>query len=328
MLTASETAPDRGPCVYGLSREELDCLNDGDIVLLDPDGRVRCVWDVKSSSNVVMVTNLCNCHCIMCPQPSCEDEEDQLTANIEMLKMVRPEDARNIALSGGEPTLRPDWLCALLEFCKKKFSASAVDLLTNGRRLSDFEMVRSIAVIQYPRLTWCVALHADVATMNDDIAGTPNSFNETVKGLHNLALLRQRVEIRVVILRQNYERLPAMAEFIYRNFPFVCHVALMGMEVTGLAWRNVERIWVDPIEYIPQLRAAVHLLRQRDVRVSIYNLPLCLLPMELWQFARDSISDWKKGYLAQCEKCDVRKKCPGLFFTSMKQSDNIVPIAR
>jgi His-Xaa-Ser system radical SAM maturase HxsC len=328
VLTASETPPAKAPAIFGLSEKEMGCLEDGDIVLLDPDGSVHRVWKARSNSNVVMVTNVCNCQCVMCPQPSCEDEEDHMSANIQMLRLIRADDARNIALSGGEPTLKPDWLCSLLDLCKRRFPSAAVDLLTNGRKLSDFEFARSIAAIQHPHLTYCVALHADVAAVHDDIAGAPNSFKETVEALHNLALLRQRVEIRVVVLRQNYERLPGLAEFIYRNFPFVCHVALMGMETTGLASTNLELIWVDPVEYAPHVRTAVHVLQQRDLRVSIYNLPFCLLPEELWRFARDSISDWKKAYLAQCEGCDARERCPGLFSTSIRQSSSIGPITQ
>ena len=70
----------------------------------------------------------------------------------------------------------------------------------------------------------------------------------------------------------------------------------------------------------------MRLLHQRDLKVSVYNLPLCVLPKELWPFARDSISGWKKHYLAKCQRYDVRTDCPGLFATSVRQSRGIAPV--
>ena len=100
----------------------------------------------------------------------------------------------------------------------------------------------------------------------------------------------------------------------------------MGMECSGLAEENLDDVFIDPTEYASQLSEAVLHFRQREMSVSIYNLPLCLLPKELWGFARDSISSWKKSYLDKCDKCTVKEKCSGLFATSVKQSDKIQSI--
>ena len=156
--------------------------------------------------------------------------------------------------------------------------------------------------------------------------GIPGSFQQTVRGLHNLALFRQRVEIRVVIFRNNYQRLPSMAEFIYRNFPFVVHVAFMGMECTGLAGTNLDQVWIDPTEYATGLKNAVLHLNRRATPVSIYNLPLCLIPHEVWKFSKNAISTWKNIYLDQCGSCKMRPNCGGFFSTSVKQSNRIIPI--
>lgn len=326
LTSASGIAGGKTPCVTRLAHDEIASLNDGDIVFLEPSGIVRRVWDVASRDNVVMVTNTCNCRCIMCPQPSGNDPEDQLSLNVRMLKLITNTDVSSIGFTGGEPTLRIDDLCVLLELCKKRFPTASISLLTNGRRYSNLEAAKRVAAVEHPSLTHCVSLNADVDSLHDHIMGASGSFREGIKGLHNLALLRQRVEIRVVLMRDNYERLPSLAEFIYRNLPFAAHIALMGMETTGLALRHIEEVWIEPADYILQLRRAVHHLQQRDLDVSIYNLPLCVLPRELWCFARDSISDWKKAFLEQCQACSVRERCPGVFATSEKHSLNIRPV--
>lgn len=316
---------DNTTCVAGIPDTDIESLNEGDIVLIRPGGIVNRLWDAKSKDNIIMVTNTCNCRCIMCPQPSCKDPDDILAVNKRVLQLV-DSDVCSIGFTGGEPTLRLEDLCELLDICKRRFPDAAINLLTNGRRYSDINVARAVALVDHPNLTHCVSLDADLSDIHDRIMGVRGSFEEAISGLHNLALLRQCVELRFVIQRDNYQRLPGLAEFIYRNLPFVAHIALMGMETTGLAHSNIEDIWIDPGDYADQLKDAVHHLHQRDLNVSIYNLPLCLLPRELWDFAKDSISDWKKTFLPQCDSCSVRKECPGVFATSKKHSTGISPI--
>jgi len=187
------------------------------------------------------------------------------------------------------------------------------------------EFTRSIAEIGHPGLVYCVSLYSDTDTEHDRIVGISGSFRQTVKGLHNLALFRQQIEIRIVIFRNNYQRLPSMAEFIYRNFPFVVHVAFMGMECTGLASTNLDQVWIDPTKYALELKAAVLHLNRRAIPISIYNLPRCLIPKEIWKFSKNSISTWKNIYLDQCEDCKMRPNCGGVFSTAVKQSIHITP---
>ena len=97
----------------------------------------------------------------------------------------------------------------------------------------------------------------------------------------------QKIELRVVLLRQNYKRLNDLVEFIYRNLPFVVHIAFMGMEYRGRAESNFDEVSIDAIEYKSELFNAV------------------------------------KIYLSKCENCIKKEKCSGIFETSFVQSENI-----
>ena len=246
--------------------------------------------------------------------------------NLRILKLVNSSGVSHIGITGGEPTLKPEDLRTLLRFCKERFQTATISLLTNGKKFEDLEFTRSIAETDHPGLVYCVSLYSDTDTEHDRIVGIPGSFRQTVKGLHNLALFRQRVEIRVVIFRNNYQRLPSMAEFIYRNFPFVVHVAFMGMECTGSASANLDHVWIDPTEYGLELKATVLHLNRRAIPVSIYNLPLCLIPREVWRFSKNAISTWKNIFPDQCDDCKMRSNCGGFFSTSAKQSSRISSI--
>lgn len=306
----------RGPCVCSVNICDLQGLGEGDIVALEPNGTISVLWKATSAHNSIFATGSCNCACIMCPQPASVDPQWLAEFNLRLINLVEPSEAISIGITGGEPTLQRDNLVKIISACKRKLPSTALLLLTNGRRLKDLDIVKQIVEIGHPNLTFCIPLYADNDTEHDRIVGVKGSFYDTLHGIKNLALFRQKVEIRNVLLSLNYARLPQFGEFIYHNFPFVVHIALMGIEVTGMALTNVHKLWIDPVLYVNELRSIVRYLHQREMNVSIYNLQLCILPKELWRFSRMSISDWKNVFLEACQDCGVREHCCGFFSTS------------
>jgi hypothetical protein len=51
----------RKPSVLGLSLGDLAFLQEGDVVVLEPEGFVKVVWDADSPHNSIFVTDTCNC---------------------------------------------------------------------------------------------------------------------------------------------------------------------------------------------------------------------------------------------------------------------------
>jgi His-Xaa-Ser system radical SAM maturase HxsC len=161
--------------------------------------------------------------------------------------------------------------------------------------------------------TWAVPLYGDVAAVHDEIVASEGAFEETLTGLYELARNGARVEIRIVLHALSIPRLRQLATYIYRRLPFVEHIAFMGLEPMGFAKINRDRLWIDPADYTSELSDAVKHLAVRGLNVSIYNLPLCVLPKDLWAFARASISDWKNRDIPECRGCSVRESCSGFF---------------
>src|SRR6202035_4875935 len=87
----------------------------------------------------------------------------------------------------------------------------------------------------------------------------------------------QRGEIRVVLHKITAPRIIETCTWIARNLPFVDHVALMGLENTGFALANEKPLWFDPIDYQEVLSDGVRTLAASGMKVSVYNLPLCVL---------------------------------------------------
>lgn len=321
-ILPSDSDMNNNTTVY-VNHSDIARLNEGDIILITKGGEIHVLWEECASDNAIFTTDFCNSACIMCPQIPKGEPFSYFEQNVRMLELVRNSDnLLTIGITGGEPTIFKDEIVELLELCSKKFQSIPVAMLTNGKNFDDFDFAKQCALANY-RTTYCIPLYASYSEKHDHIVGTKGSFVRTINGIYNLIRLRQAIEIRVVILRQNYEDLPLIADYIYQNMPFVVHIALMGMEITGMADINSTSVWIDPTDYQPQLKETVIRLLRYGLPFSLYNLPKCLLARELWGYDKDSISSWKKSYLAVCDKCAVKERCCGVFATSSKHSPYI-----
>jgi His-Xaa-Ser system radical SAM maturase HxsC len=304
---------------------EPDRLADGDIVRIDQDGVVSVLHEVGDSEATVFLTNRCNACCGFCPQPQQAGDcfrPGEAHAFIGLLG--KPTEV--VGITGGEPTVARGALIEVIGACRRYLPQARVDLLTNAILLADDDYVAELAAIGGRSVVYEIPIYSDVSLEHNWFMGT-RGFEPTIRGIFHLARYQQQVALRTVIHRQNYTRLPQLAEFIARNFPFACHVALMGLEVVHRGRTNAATYWIDPMEYTTQLEEAARILKRADMAVSIYNLPLCVLPTSLWGLTRKSISSWKRGYLPTCGMCCVQDLCGGVFLTSgVYQSQYLRPV--
>ena len=306
------------------SAENIEALNEGDIVLIDMvTGEIIILYEKNSVHNAILASTDCNCRCIMCPQDLTTDSPENLKNNIQIIRLI-DKNTKALGITGGEPLILGDGLIQLLKECKRQLPETQIQILTNGILLRDIDYVRRITRLNLKNLIFCIPLYADTDKEHDFIMQRNGAFEDTILGLYNLAAYRQLVEIRTVIMSLNYRRLPQIAEFIYRNLPFVIHVAFMGMEVEGQAKKNMKKLWVSPLKYAPYLKEAVIYLSRRGMNVSIYNEQFCLMPEELWGFMKKSISEWKNTYLETCELCKKRNECGGFFAQPVEEHKSLI----
>jgi His-Xaa-Ser system radical SAM maturase HxsC len=294
----------------------IKMLVDGDIIQINSDGLLKVLWDKKSKSNAILMTESCNCNCRMCPQPPNKHNPDLIRICKNIINLIAPNPDESLIITGGEPTLLKDDFIEVISLIKEKHPNLNCLLLTNGKSYADFDFTKRFSGSRPQYFTTCVSLHSDVDEIHDDIVGSKGSFYKTLMGLYNLARFSEKIELRVVVSKLNASHLESIAEFIFRNLPFVYHCTFMGLEMTGYASDNRDDIWADPFDYRDELSKAVSVLRRANINVSIYNTPLCLIDKSMWPFAKQSISSWKNNYQSICDSCSVRPDCCGFFTTS------------
>jgi His-Xaa-Ser system radical SAM maturase HxsC len=299
-------------------------LTPGSLIFVSPKGFARKVFEPKSPDNVLFITGQCNNQCIMCSQPPVHKNDFSFFERLNSLIVhLMPEDTLELGISGGEPTLLGVKLVDTIRNIYKKCPKINLNILSNGRAFANKEYASLFKEFNQELLVIGVPLHSDFHATHDLITGQKGSYNQTLIGLYNLAFFEIAIELRIVVHKQNYERLPQLSSYIFKNLPFVKHVAFMGLETTGFTLKNKELVWIDPIDYIFQLEKAVNEISEWGIETSIYNIPLCLLKPSLYKFSKKSISDWKLSFVEHCQRCLLNKECCGVFSTSKIQSNNI-----
>lgn len=293
---------------------EFNYLDEGDIVgIQHSTKRLRTLYRRNSKHNSFLVTERCNNYCLMCSQPPKDVDDGWVLDEIaQALPLVDPA-LKTLTFTGGEPLT--DWrgFTDVLAKCRDVLPSTAVQVLTNGRAFADTQIVTAWSAVKHPNLIAAIPVYSAVGHVHDHVVQAKGAFDETIMGILKLKDRGQNVEVRVVLHALTATGIVETCRWLARNLPFVDHVALMGMENTGFALANEAMLWIDPVDYRSELSEGVARLNEAGLKVSVYNLPRCVLDPPVWPFAAQSISDWKNGYVEECETCSERQRCSGLF---------------
>jgi His-Xaa-Ser system radical SAM maturase HxsC len=308
--------------------DKYSYLADGDVLGFQPHNRrFRTLYRRASKHNSFLVTERCNHYCLMCSQPPRNVDDRWILDEIKAALPLLDPETKSFGFTGGEPLLEWVAFIEVLEQCRDQLPNTAIQVLTNGRGFADSAIASAWANVGHPNLIAAIPVYAAVDSVHDYVVQAQGAFHETLLGIMKLKERGQQVEIRVVLHAITAPRIEETCRWLARNLPFVDHVALMGLENTGFALANDDLLWIDPIDYQGPLARAVQHLSLAGVRVSVYNLPRCLLAESIWPFAVQSISDWKNGYVEACASCIERPRCSGFFTTGRpKHSRAVTPI--
>ena len=81
----------------------------------------------------------------------------------------------------------------------------------------------------------------------------------------------------------------------------------------GNAAKNKGSVWIDYREAFFKSKKAIQLLVRNGVDVKLYNFPLCAVEREYWGICMKSISGYKVKFGPECDLCNVKSLCGGVF---------------
>lgn len=266
-----------------------------------------CVW------------NKCNNRCLMCTNPeeqwpawdgSFDYDFNSIKSRLEK-KKEELQESEILYLSGGEPTLHPQFL-EILKFINQKFPKLKIMLLTNGRTFYYEKFAKILPSIK--NLSMAVSFHGHNSKMHDSITRMPGSFNQVKKGLANILKNRrsgQEVEVRIVITGKNYKNLEDILALIKKEFPSVDRIVIVFLEIEGHAVRNLKKVKVSFTDFKPILEKSKKNIMDSG-KIRLYHFPLCQVPVELWPYAWRTLPEKEVSFVRVCNSCPYKKHCLGI----------------
>ncbi|MCK4258825.1 MAG: His-Xaa-Ser system radical SAM maturase HxsC [Halanaerobiales bacterium] len=301
---------------YMVSLNNVDTLCNYDVIQIDENsGVIHILYRNNSSDNALVITNKCNCNCIFCPESSGVRKATNFITLRYLNRLIDliPDDCLSLCITGGEPTLLKDELFPIIKKCKDKFVNTEFLFLTNGRMFSNLKYTYEFVQSRPEQLVLGIAIHGHQPELHDYCTGVKNSFIQTFNGIKNLYRMNEKIELRIVVNKLNYKYLLNIAQMIVKYYPNIHRVSFMGLEMLGNAAVNRDEIWISFKNAGKAIKQPLLFLLKHGIHTQIYNFPLCFLEENLWQFAVQSISDYKVKYLKDCLKCDVKDHCGGFF---------------
>ncbi|MBI4352223.1 MAG: radical SAM protein [Elusimicrobia bacterium] len=273
--------------------------------------------------------NKCNNKCVMCTnlpdfarQPGANyGLKGQIGKLERYLKGLGPVYLKNagraefVSLTGGEPTIHPEFF-KLLSYFRKRLPGLPITLLSNGRRFAARGFAEKFSSLARPPFSVAIALHGPSARLHDAVAGVKGSFAQTVAGLKNLLSIpgAPGVEVRLVLHGKNAAALDRTLKFLLKTFPDTSAygVTVIHYELEGMSLANHGGLALRLRASAAKLGSCLPLIR-RFAGLRLYHFPLCLVRKELRPLCWVTLPPEDRIYPpGKCGHCALKKNCLGL----------------
>jgi len=237
---------------------------------------------------------------------------EKITERVKGFKEYLRITKENINITGGEPTIHPDFL-KLLKWFRSNFPQNRIVIASNVRRF--YYPLFAKEALKTNNVTWEISFHGWNKKSCEAIALAPNSFNQTVKGIYNILKYRNdfhEIELRVVIIKQNYQSLDKILNFIYEHFPGVDRVVLIFEEIEGSCEKNFKFVGITYSEVKNILEKNVKKWAGKFNELRLYHFPLCVLNYSLWKYVWRTLYQDEVSFLPICKECLYKKYCLGI----------------
>lgn len=275
---------------------------------------------------IVNLAYRCNNRCRFCLHGAKRDEVAPADTDAckAMLQRAR-EASERLLLTGGEPTIRPDYL-ELLQAAKDLQFAS-VSVQTNGRMFAYKPFAQKAAAVP---TQYIVAVQGHLKEAHDYLTQIHDSFKQTLSGLQNLKAARLPFSLATALHRSNYRHVVAIATLAQR------------LEAAGvrLIFPAPEGAMLD--DYIrqaprfallePYLRQVADLTAEAGLDMEVEGMPFCFLKgledhaaearrPRILILANDGETEstpetrrqQKQEQPDQCSLCGERPRCEGVW---------------
>lgn len=220
--------------------------------------------------NWVRLTFDCNDHCVFCLDAHAHNGTNRDRNEVkEQILDGRRKGAQRLILSGGEPTIHPNYV----DFIRLGALAGyeKVQTVTNGRMFAYREFLTRCLDAGLGEITF--SIHGPNARIHDALVGSKGAFEQEVQGLkYALADGRPIINIDVCVNRGNVKQLPALLKKFTDMGVLeydLLHVIPFGNAYT----QGKETLFYDLEEMRPYLLEAFAYSKRPDVHIWLNRFP-------------------------------------------------------
>jgi MoaA/NifB/PqqE/SkfB family radical SAM enzyme len=218
----------------------------------------------------------CNNHCLCCLVEHVKEYRafpwKMLTRHIENSAQ---SGCRNLIVSGGEPSVNPDFI-KLLHFAKDA-GFQAIQIQTNGRMMSYEAFVKKIMEVRPMRYSFLISLHFPEKELYNSYTRS-DGFDQVISGIKNLVKNGLSLKINTVVMKPNLGLLGDITDLV-RSLGVKRQQFRM---IDGHGVREYYDKFVPPISTAARsIRRVIEKNKCGDFKLDVHELPLCVLGRDM-----------------------------------------------
>ncbi len=284
----------------------------------------------------------CNCRCLGCYSCSAEARDQMSTPEVlQWLQTARRQGAQHLWLSGGEPTLRKDFLQTLRT--AKHLGYQRIKVQTNAMLFSYPEFADKAVAAGLTEVN--LLLKSLDPRVHDALNRTPNSHALLHKALDVLQIRPLRLEGDILMTQRNYQELPDLVR--YYTARGLKHFNIWLFSLVDQGEVDLRRLVPKLADAMPFMTEALAVAKQAGATVCSLNTPHCTVPVEAWEMQFDPVgmkllvvnpgghafkletSSIEQGvFIDSCAQCVVRSHCHGMRsdYISIHGDSELIPV--
>lgn len=225
----------------------------------------------------------CNSRCKYCTQLDYRvipqaDKLDLTTEQIrERIRYAAEQGYDQLGFSGGEPTIRPDFI-ELIEY-GRSFGFKRIGVTSNGRMFAYPSFTEQAMRAGLDGFTF--SLHGHTSEIHDGISNAANALEHALQGLANINKTKKKYGLEAhlmnnqILLPDNVGHIKEMVELLG---PLGVGLFMIQPFITQRSNSDqLGRFYVPYEDVVASVERALPALKRFGARVKPYNVPNCLL---------------------------------------------------